>query len=81
MTEDIQEDTLQIDKMILENNDRIHHCNLMIHLLKTRNPDPYDLARAVVGSSSKTTFTFKTSTAAFEDLKSAVTLKYSAIML
>ncbi|MEP7322443.1 MAG: DUF6090 family protein [Saprospiraceae bacterium] len=75
LREDIQQDSLQIDKMILENNDRIHQCNLMIHLLQSGNPDPYDLARAEVGSISKTTFTFKTSTAAFEDLKSSGNLK------
>ncbi|MEO5581827.1 MAG: DUF6090 family protein [Saprospiraceae bacterium] len=75
LTEDIQQDVLQIDKMIEENNDRIHQCNLLIHLLQTGKPNPYELSNAVVGSISKTTFTFKTSTAAFEDLKSSGNLK------
>jgi Family of unknown function (DUF6090) len=75
LIEDIQQDVLQIDKMIQENDDRIHQCNLLVHLLQTANPDRYDLLKAVVGSISKTTFTFKTSTAAFEDLKSSGNLK------
>ena len=75
ITEDIQQDVQQIDKMIQENDDRIHQCNLLVHLLQTDKPDRYELLQAAVGSISKTTFTFKASTAAFEDLKSSGNLK------
>lgn len=75
INEDLIQDMIQMEKMILENNERIRQCNLLLHLLQQPGVSPVVILNAMVGSISKTTFTFKANTSAFEDLKSSGNLR------
>jgi Family of unknown function (DUF6090) len=75
LNEDLIQDTILMEKMILENNERIRQCNVLLHLLQQPGVSPVDIMNATVGSISKTTFTFNANTSAFEDLKSSGNLR------
>ena len=71
LLEDVNQDRMQIEKHLNENEDRIGHSNKLIHLLQQANPDRNEITQHLLGSISKTTYTFKPSLAAFQDLISS----------
>ncbi len=66
--EDINQDVTHIKDLIEANEARIVSSNELIHLLQQKNPIREEVVNKMAGSTSKTTFTFKPSMAAFEDL-------------
>lgn len=73
--EDVIQDHLQIEKHLEENENRIKSSNELLHLLQEEHPDRADVIEKLQAATSKTTFTFKPSMAAFEDLKSSGNLR------
>lgn len=71
LLEDIDQDALEIKNQIDINQLRINSSNKFISLLQQPNFKQPEVMEAMLGSISKTTFTFQVSTAAFEDLKSS----------
>ncbi len=73
--EDINQDVAHIKGLIESNKVRIKSSNELINLLQQKNPSRKEVVKKMAGATSKTTFTFKPSMAAFEDLKSSGNLK------
>ena len=71
LLEDIDQDALEIQNQIDMNQDRIDNSNKFISLLQQPNFTQQEVIQLMLGSVSKTTFTFQPSKAAFEDLKSS----------
>jgi len=71
LLEDIDQDILEIKNQIDINQVRIDNSNKFISLLQQGNFTQSELMQVMLGSVSKTTFTFQPSKAAFEDLKSS----------
>ncbi|HLF64193.1 MAG TPA: DUF6090 family protein [Saprospiraceae bacterium] len=71
LLEDVNQDVIQIAKHLSENEDRLSSGNMLLHLLQQENPDRVEVIRHLQGATSKTTYTFKPSLAAFDDLKSS----------
>jgi hypothetical protein len=75
LLEDLNQDSLNIIRLIQETEGRLTSSNRMLHFLQQSSPKQEDVVREMLGAISKTTFTFKPSTTAFDDLKSAGNLK------
>jgi len=73
--EDLNQDAEHIKGLIEGNEARIKSSNELIHLLQQKNPKRKQVVNKMAEATSKTTFTFKPSMAAFEDLKSSGNLK------
>lgn len=71
LLEDINQDVLEIKNQIDINQIRIDNSNKFISLIQQPNFTQPEVMEVMLGSVSKTTFTFQPSTAAFEDLKSS----------
>lgn len=71
LLEDLNQDVIEINKQLDLNELRINNSNKFIHLLQQPSFTQPEIMEAMLGSVSKTTFTFKPSMAAFEDLKSS----------
>lgn len=71
LLEDVNQDRAVLERLILENSDRIKAGNVMIHMLQQESPNRKELIRQMRANVSKITFTFKPSLAAFDDLKSS----------
>jgi len=71
LLEDIDQDALEIKNQIDINQLRINSSNKFISLLQQPSFTQPEVMESMLGSISKTTFTFQPSTAAFEDLKSS----------
>lgn len=71
LLEDVNQDNLEIKNQIDINQIRIDYSNTFISLLQQPKFTQPEVMEAMLGSVSKTTFTFQPSTAAFEDLKSS----------
>ena len=71
LSEDINQDLYQIKKHLSENDERISNSNQLIHLLQRPHPNQKEVILSMRDAVSKTTYTFKPSIAAFEDLKSS----------
>ena len=71
LLEDVNQDNLEIKNQIDINQIRIDYSNKFISLLQQPKFTQPEVMEAMLGSVSKTTFTFQPSTAAFEDLKSS----------
>lgn len=71
LLEDVDQDGSEIQNQIDINQDRIDNSNKFISLLQQPNFTQQDVMQVMLGSVSKTTFTFQPSKAAFEDLKSS----------
>lgn len=71
LLEDVNQDQLLLEKLTAENESRIKASNEMIQLLQQESPDRSKVANKMRGAIAKTTFTFKPSLAAFDDLKSS----------
>ncbi len=69
LLEDLNQDVIEIKKHIDINELRIKSSNKYINLLQKGNFTQSEVLPLMIGSISKTTFTFQTSMAAFEDLK------------
>ena len=74
LLEDITQDQLQLERLAIENETRIKSSNKAIHLLQQNTPDRKRVIKEMRGAIAKTTFTFKLSLAAFEDIKSSGSL-------
>lgn len=75
LLEDLNQDSVNINRLMRETEERLASSNRMLHFLQQSNPKQEDVVREMLGAISKTTFTFKPSLAAFDDLKSAGNLK------
>jgi len=71
LLEDVEQDFLEIYNQIDVNQIRIDSSNKFISLLQRPHFSQQEVISAMLGSVSKTTFTFQPSKAAFEDLKSS----------
>ncbi|MBE9488920.1 MAG: hypothetical protein IMY67_01380 [Bacteroidetes bacterium] len=71
LLEDLNQDVLEIKKQIDINELRIKSSNKFISLIQQPHFSQSEVVQAMLGSISKTTFTFQSSMAAFEDLKSS----------
>ncbi len=71
LLEDIRQDAVEIDRLIAETNNRIHHANIFLGLLQKEELDAQQIALEMFESVSLVTFTFSPSQAAFEDIKSS----------
>jgi len=71
LLEDVNQDALEIKNQIDINQIRINNSNKFISLIQQPNFTQPEVMEVMLGSVSKTTFTFQPSTAAFEDLKSS----------
>ena len=71
LLEDIQQDASQVKKLLSETETRILHANLLLSLLQQEVIDTRAVANEMLEAISLVTFTFKPSTAAFDDLKSS----------
>jgi len=71
LLEDVDQDALEIKNQIDINQVRIDNSNKFISLLQHGNFTQSEVVQVMLGSVSKTTFTFQPSKAAFEDLKSS----------
>jgi len=69
--EDINQDVRQIEKHILENEERIKNNNLLLNLLQQEYPDQATLVNTLRRSITKTGSVFKSSKTGFDDLKSS----------
>ena len=69
--EDLNQDVTEIQNQIIINESRIKSSNNFIGLLQKGNFTQQEIGKAMVGSVSKTSYTFKPSKAAFDDLKSS----------
>lgn len=71
LLEDVNQDVFELERLLQETEERISHSNRLLSLLQQENPDPGEVINEMMGSISLVTFTFKPSSAAFEDLKSS----------
>jgi hypothetical protein len=71
LLEDVNHDILELKNQLDINELRIKSSNKFIHLLQQPTFTQKEIMDAMLGSISKTTFTFKPSMATFEDLKSS----------
>jgi hypothetical protein len=71
LLEDIRLDKLLLKGLAVENEERIVGSNNAISLLQKKNPSRKDVIMALRAAVAKTTFTFKPSKSAFEDIKSS----------
>jgi len=71
LLEDLNQDVLEINKQLEINELRIKSSNKFIALLQKPSFTQFEVMQAMLGSISKTTFTFQPTKAAFEDLKSS----------
>jgi len=71
LLEDIQQDIIQIDKLIVESEKRIKSSNELLSLLQETNLNSKRIANKMLDAVSLVTYTFKPNKSAFEDLKSS----------
>jgi len=71
LLEDVRQDRLLLNGLSVENEERIAGNNEMISLLQKKSPSRKTVMTAARAAITKTTFTFKPSMSAFEDLKSS----------
>ena len=70
LLEDLNQDAYQAERLLSETEDRPQHANQLLHLLQQPRLDPDTISKEMMRTISLVTFTFKPSTAAFDDLKS-----------
>jgi len=75
LLEDLQQDQDQIARLIGETEIRLMHANHLLHFLQLPTLDPDTISKEMMLANSLVTFTFKPSTAAFDDLKSSGNLR------
>ena len=71
LLEDVRQDSATVKKEIFESDQRIQHANTLLALLQQPTPDNAEVMAAILGAISKTTYAFKPSKAAFDDIKSS----------
>jgi len=71
LLEDLNQDVIQIEQHLVANEHRILSSNKLIYLLQQPQPSQAEVILTMRDAVAKTTFTFKPSLAAFEDLKSS----------
>jgi len=71
LLEDLNQDVIQIAQHLEANDERILNSNKLIQLLQQESPSQAEVILTMRDAVAKTTFTFKPSLAAFEDLKSS----------
>jgi hypothetical protein len=71
LLEDVRLDQLLLKTLAAENDDRIKGNNRLISLLQAKRPSRKAVMLAMRETIAKTTFTFKPSMSAFEDIKSS----------
>ena len=71
LKEDLQQDETHLARLIIENEERIKMSNTALYLLQQKNPYRKDVINALRGATIRTTFTFKPTQAAYEDIKSS----------
>jgi len=71
LLEDLNQDVIQIEQHIEANKQRILSSNKLIQLLQQPQPSQAEVILTMRNAVAETTFTFKPSLAAFEDLKSS----------
>jgi hypothetical protein len=71
LLEDIQQDLIQIDKLIVESEIRIESSNQFLSLVQQENLNSKRIANKMLEAISLVTYTFKPNIAAFEDIKSS----------
>ncbi|HQQ99053.1 MAG TPA: DUF6090 family protein [Cyclobacteriaceae bacterium] len=71
LLEDLNLDVALMNDLIKDNQLRIASANEMLVLIQTPHPDVRALMNAMRGSTSRTTYTFRASKAAFEDIQSS----------
>ena len=71
LLEDVRQDALEVDRLIAATEKRIHHSNVFLGLLQEDELDAEKIAQEMFNSVSFVTFTFRPSTASFEDIKSS----------
>lgn len=71
LLEDVRQDALEVDRLIAETENRIHHSNVFLGLLQEEELDAEKIAQEMFNSVAFVTFTFRPSTASFEDIKSS----------
>jgi hypothetical protein len=71
LLEDVQQDLLQIDKLIIESDKRIKSSNELLALLQKQDLNSNSIANKMLGAVSLVTYTFKPNKAAIEDIKSS----------
>ena len=71
LLEDIVQDSIQLYRLLEENEYRIENSNALLAILQKPQPSREEVTDKMGGSVSKTVFVFKPHTAAFEDLKSS----------
>ena len=71
LLEDVQQDLLQIDKLIIESDKRIKSSNELLGLLQKQDLNSYLIANKMLGAVLLATYTFKPNKAAIEDIKSS----------
>lgn len=71
LLEDVRQDQVLLNNLMTENQERIKSSNEMISLLQQKSPVRKEVMKSMRGATAKTTFTFKPSKSAFEDLKSS----------
>jgi hypothetical protein len=71
LLEDLNQDAIEIKNQIETNAVRIKNSNILISILQKPNFTQKEVVDAMVGSVFQTSYTFKPSLAAFEDIKSS----------
>ena len=71
LLEDLNQDIVEIKNQIKTNEHRIKNSNLLISILQKPKFTQKEVVDAMVGSVYQTSYTFKPSLAAFEDIKSS----------
>jgi len=71
LLEDIKQDEEQVRRLIQETDFRIQHTNQLLYLLQKETINPKEVVKEMMDAVSLVTYTFKPSTAAFDDLKSS----------
>jgi hypothetical protein len=71
LLEDVRQDKGHLNNLARENEERINGSNELISLLQKKNSSRKAVVVAMRATISKTTFTFKPSKSAFEDIKSS----------
>jgi len=71
LLEDVQQDLIQIERLIIESEKRVKSSNEMLSLLQKDTLNPDQISDKILESNSLVTYTFKPNKAAFEDIKSS----------
>jgi hypothetical protein len=71
LLEDVRQDQVLLNSLSVENEERIKGSNELISMLQKKKPRPKAVMTAMRTAIAKTTFTFKPSKSAFEDIKSS----------